>query len=332
MRLCFINNHIKPTYFLEGVKLTFFCLSMVVLLKFFGLSNQTSLVMFNLVVTAAIVTFATQLDFGSNSLIYNFIILLSAISAGLIGFYSPNLARAITIVLAGLAFYLPKKKGVFIGFIFSTTTFVVFSSNPFNFITGIKYLIIGLIAMISLKVYFYCFNNFFHAANNGNKKIDHGYSSSPDMSLIVMISLIVATMVSKVILHYYITTHLYWMPLTIIMVVQTSQQATIVTSVKRIVANVLGALVMIIMFDYLLPDNFWINICLLIICLMLIFTYWDKYVWRNLFVELFVFGCAHLVGVYQDSVAVDRIIFTLCGGSLVIIVTLVVVFCKKFIF
>ncbi len=156
--------------------------------------------------------------------------------------------------------------------------------------------------------------------------------SNPDMCLIVMVSLIIATMVSKFVLHYYITTHLYWMPLTIIMVVQTSQQATIVTSVKRIVANVLGALVMIIMFDYLLPDNFWINICLLIMCLMLIFTYWDKYIWRNLFVELFVFGCAHLVGVYQDSVAIDRIIFTLCGGGIVIIVTMVTVFYRKFIF
>lgn len=331
MKLSFINNPIKQPYFLEGLKLTFFCLSMVGLLKVFGLSNQTSLVMFNLVVTAAIVTFATQLDFGSNSLVYNFIIVLSAISSGLIGFYFPNLARAITIVLAGLAFYLPKKKARFIIFIFSTTTFIVFSSNPFNFITGIKYLVIGFVVMISLKLYFDCFNVFFKV-NNSNKKIDHSYSSNSDMCLIVMVSLIIAAMISKVILHYYITTHLYWMPLTIIMVVQTSQHATIVTSVKRIVANVLGALVMIIMFDYLLPDNFWINIGLLIICLMLIFTYWDKYIWRNLFVELFVFCCAHLVGVYQDSVAIDRIIFTLCGGGIVIIVTMATVFYRKFIF
>jgi hypothetical protein len=181
MKLSFINNPIKQPYFLEGLKLTFFCLSMVGLLKIFGLSNQTALVMFNLVVTASIVTFATQLDFGSNSLVFNFLILLSAISSGLIGFYSPNIARAITIVLAGLAFSLPKKKAVFIVFIFSTTTFIVFSSNPFNFIKGIHYLIIGFVVMISLKVYFNCFNIFFKA-NNSNKKIDHSYSSNPGLS------------------------------------------------------------------------------------------------------------------------------------------------------
>lgn len=121
-------------------------------------------------------------------------------------------------------------------------------------------------------------------------------------------------------------THLYWIGLTTLLVIQGSQQKTIQTSFKRIGVNAIGALIAVLLFSYIIPPIFWINFAVLTLFLFLIFALGFSYIGRVLFIELFVLGFTHLLGDYQAFIALDRVILTFIGSSIVIFASLMIYF------
>lgn len=71
-----------------------------------------------------------------------------------------------------------------------------------------------------------------------------------------------------------------------------------------------------------MPDDFWINFLLLVFLLFMIFCMGFSYIYRTLFIEMFVLGFTHLLGGYHMVLAEDRVTLTLIGGIIVILVTL----------
>ena len=53
----------------------------------------------------------------------------------------------------------------------------------------------------------------------------------------------------------------------------------------------------------------------------MIFCMGFSYIYRTLFIEMFVLGFTHLLGEYHMVLAEDRVILTLIGGIIVILVT-----------
>ena len=141
-------------------------------------------------------------------------------------------------------------------------------------------------------------------------------------AMIVVISLILAEIISYFLSAHFQFSHLYWIGLAALVVIQSSQRKTIQTSFKRILVNTAGALMTVGLFGYLIPPAFWINLAVLILFLFLIFFLGFSYTGRTLFIELFVLGFTHLLGSYHNLLAYDRVILTLIGGAIVIISTI----------
>ncbi len=143
------------------------------------------------------------------------------------------------------------------------------------------------------------------------------------IAFIAVTSLILAAIISYYLHRHTSLNHLYWIGLTVLVVIQSSQEKTILVSIKRIIINAVGAIGIVLLFYYFVSNAFWVNFAVLTLFLFLIFSLSFSYVGRTLFIELFVLGLTHLLGNYQVGIAFDRFYLTLIGGSIVIVTTFV---------
>jgi uncharacterized membrane protein YccC len=201
--------------------------------------------------------------------------------------------------------------------------FLIFTAFPFNLTDGMWYALDGLI-VFSIFVGFYLF--FEYTKISTYKEIIHNdqIDNNHVTAMIAVLSLILAWFISYILSIYFHFSHLYWIGLTALVIIQSSQQKSIKTSIKRILVNAFGAIFIVILFNYIMPPNFYANFVLLVLFLFLIFSLSFSYIGRTLFIELFVLGFTHLLGDYKNAVAVDRVILTLMGGMIVISLTPVI--------
>ncbi len=192
--------------------------------------------------------------------------------------------------------------------------FLIFTSLPFRLNQGILYLLYGIVVILA----FIGFHTLF--ASKIIRKKQESSKNRKVTSLIATISLVCAWIISYFLSIYTPLSHLYWIGLTVLVLMQSSQQKMLKNSLIRLGINALGALIVVILFSYIVPIIFWLNFVLLVVFLFLIFALGYSYIWRTLFIELFVLGFTHLLGGYQNIVALDRMVLTLLGGVIVIIV------------
>lgn len=304
----------------EAFKITLFCLAITGLFKLFGASNTALLIIFNMAVMSAAAIFSVDKKPIPHVALASIVAMLSTVAGGIIGFYCSWLASVIIIIYAGLAFYLPKTKSKTNIFVTGSLMFLIFSALPFSWQSGIKYALYGTLVVVAFTVFYWLFEY--------KKRIEpktglEKTQANHFMAIIAASSLILAWIASYYLRLHSSLSHLYWIGLTILLVIQGSQQRTIYTAIKRIGINTFGAAVIVFLFGYIVPPNFWINFILLVLFLFLIFFLGFSYFFRVLFIELFVFGFAHLLGNYQGTFALDRIILTCIGGLIVIVVTLI---------
>jgi hypothetical protein len=327
-----INNINYRIFVFEAFKITVFCLVVAALFKSFGVSNSALLIVFNMAVMSSAATFSVEQKRLNHIAVGSIVIIISIIMGGIIGFYYPWLAKLITILYAWLAFYLPKMKYQTNIFVTGSVMFLVFSALPFNSMDGIFYMLYGLI-VFSIFVGFYWLFEYVNLSKIENNEIMNSeqIKNNHITAMIAVLSLTLAWSISYVLsLHFYFS-HLYWIGLTALVVIQGSQQKTIQTSIKRILVNAFGAIVIVLLFNYVLPPDFWVNFIMLVLFLFLIFSLSFSYVGRTLFIELFVLGFTHLLGDYQNVIAVDRVILTLIGGIIVIFSTPIAYFFGDYI-
>lgn len=305
----------------ESFKITLFCLIITGLFKIFGVSNESLLVIFNMAVMSAAATFSVDKKHLNHVALGSSVVALSTVMGGFIGFYCSWLASILTIIYAGSAFYFPKTKQRTNIFVTGALMFFIFSALPFSWNFAVKYTLYGVIIVL-LFTGFYCLFEYKKSKEAITKP--EVMQENHRTAIIAIISLTLSWLISYCLHLYTPLSHLYWLGLTILLVIQGSQQKTIHTAIKRIGVNAVGAVVIVFLFGYIIPENFWINFIILVVFLFLIFALGFSYVWRVFFIELFVFGFTHSLGNYQEIYALDRVILTAIGGIIVIAVTLVV--------
>ena len=310
---------------LEALKITLFCICVTGLFKLLGATDNTLLIVFNMAVMSSAATFSVEKKHLRHVILGSSVIVLSIVTGGIIGNYWPLLAKLLTILYAGLAFYLPKIKYKINIFVTGSVMFLIFTALPFNWHDGIRYAGAGLVVVAVFVVFYLLFER---AQKTEMAKVLSEPQSHRNhiTALIAVVSLILAETISYLLSIHFQLSHLYWIGLTALVVIQSSQRKTIQTSLKRILVNTAGAVITIGLFGYLIPPVFWINLAVLVLFLFLIFFLGFSYTGRTLFIELFVLGFTHLLGNYQNVLAYDRVILTLIGGAIVIIATLVIYF------
>jgi len=288
--------------------------------KLIGASNNTLLILFNMAVMSAAATFSIEKKSVSHVALGSAIIIISIILGGIFGFYFFYPSQIITIVYAALAFYLSKTQNQKSIFVSGAAMFFIFTALPFNIHYAILYLLDGGILWIIFI--------FFNMLLDKKKQllVPEKFTHNNESALIVTLSLVIAFCVAYYLKNHFHFSYVYWIGLTILMIIQSAQGKTIATSLKRILVNTVGALFIVFLFNYVMPAEFWINFSLLVVFLFLIFALGFSYFLRTLFIELFVLGFTHLLGKYQNFIAFDRIMMTMIGGIIVILSTLFIYF------
>lgn len=309
-----------PVFVFEACKISFFCLLVTGCFFLFNASQQTLLIVFNMAVMSSAATFAP----GRNSIIHlligSSIIIISIIAGGILGYYYPNITNALTIIYGILSFLLPKTRSMTGALVTGTVMFLIFSFLPFNFNQGIHYLAYGLIIALSISIIYFALDFLFYKHAPAISFVDP--NAQKNMSLVAGSTLIAGYAVVYYLRAYTHIQHLYWIPLTILVVIQSACSNTINIAMKRIIVNVIGAILIVVLLNTVIPNDFWWNFIMLCIFLFCIFFFGFSYIARTLFIELFVLSFTHLLGNYHNVIAYDRILLTFIGGLTVILITL----------
>jgi uncharacterized membrane protein YccC len=316
---------LNTCYVKDSVRITLFFIIITLSLYFLNFSQKTIISILTILVISERASFAPKHKNTKNAVLSTVVMLLSNVVGGVTGYYYPLLAKILTIIYATLAFYIPHTRSKLNIFILGTIIFIVSSASPFNLSHGIQILLLA--SLVSLLFQFYIMFSKRNYQDMSLQKEDT-ISNNLFMSITVFTSLVIALICGNYIQHIHTTFYTYWMMLTIVAVIQDSRYQTIIISLKRIITNILGALLVIVMFNYL-PNVFWLNMAILYIILFCIFAFWLSYVARVFFLEMFVFGSIHIMGVFHTNVAIDRIIFTVVGGGIVVLLLTIISFYKR---
>lgn len=305
----------------EAVKITLFCLLITALSTCIAADKSMTLILFNIAVMSCVATFSLEKKRLSYVFEGGVVVALSVLTGGVLGFYVPVIAQLLTIIYVILAFLIPKTKRQTNIFVVGAMMFLIFSALPFNLDNAVWYGLYSLVLIVML-VGFYGLSERKRHCGTVHEEPEQPRQQAI-VALIATIALSCAWGISVLLQHYTTLQHLYWIGLTVLAVIQGAQQGIIKTALIRIVINIAGALLIVLLMSYVVPASFWMNFVILLVFLFLIFALGDSYIARTLFIELFVLGFTHILGQYHNAIAFDRVILTLIGGVLVITATLV---------
>ncbi len=311
-------------FIVQAMKITFSSLIVVLILWLCGANNDELAVSFIMMVMPFAAT-APSGDKHIREIFYaGCIIVSSIIVGGLSGYYIPLIAPWLVIVYAVSAFLLPKTHIYTSIFVLGALMFLVFSSLPFSWDNGWGYIPCGAFVIFAMCCFFWAFhrstflNHYDYVSTNKRER--------NRSALVVGIALVLAWVCSALLKKHTALVHLYWIQLTVLVVMLASQQKFIRTALLRIVANILGVFVIIFLMYFIIPNVLWVNLLMLVILLFLIFACGFSYLLRTLFISMFVLTFMHLAERYSTFLAIDRIYLTLIGSALVMLSFCVVYF------
>ena len=306
----------------EGIRITVFCILVTAIFWLIGAKQSTLLIVFNVAVMACAATFVPErrnlwlIAEGAA------VIILSIILGGVSGYYFPISSKILSILFAIFAFLLTRDKlqnGIFVT---SAVMFLIFTELPFDASTAITNGLYSLIIIPLIVVFYWITDRRIYFSNRSEKCVIEKHHRIA-MAYIVGLALLGSWILEAILNRYTSITHLYWIGLTVLVVIQSSQGKTIKISLVRILVNTIGAALVIVIMTYLMPLDFWVNFTFLVMLLFGIFSLGYSYIGRTLFIEMFVLSFTHILGNYHNIVAYDRILLTFVGGCLVILSTLV---------
>lgn len=318
---------LQTKFFFEAVKVTLFSLVIVALFYTFGASQNELITLFAMAVIVSAATFVPEKKKAYHYLFAGVSVCTTIILAGALGYYFPEISKFLVIAYALLAFGVPKIRFYQVMFINCTVMFFVFTALPFDWHQAVAYIPYSLVLIIGLTLWYLLFEKWVYERNEWVKLTPCEHRR--EMAMVAGVALAIGYVVQYFFQHYTDFTHLYWVGLTIIVVVQSSSNKTIEMSIKRVLINTVGALIVVVLMGYIVPSDFWINFALMTLFLFCIFAFGYSYFFRTLFIEMFVLGITHFLGSFQDQIALDRIVLTLIGGAIVIVVVLLFAWLRK---
>lgn len=317
-------------YAIEAVKICLFCFFLLGGFTYFGATTKELLVVLNLAVMSSSAVFSVKpVDFTiypKASLLMVFFTLLG----GFLGNFSHLLSKILFVAIASFSYYHPKKKNDFSILINGACVFLIFSSLPFQLDQFRIYLQDGLIFFVCFCFYHLFFINLKNIPSENFSKEEASFNRQNAVMAAVALSL--SWMIATYIQTTFQIIYAYWIPLTAILVLQGSYTNIIKKSLKRILANALGALGTVSLFAYVLPPDFLINIVFLFIVLFFMFFFRYSYLKRTFFIEVYVLAFSYLFATSNEPVVLERVLFTLMGSLIVIVTTLLfrgLIFKKK---
>lgn len=309
-------------FILEALKITLVSALMTLVYWYFGFSKNALLVSFTAAVMIYASTFAPIKKPVSKIFLGGVLIVCTISIAGVIGFYYPTTAKALTVILAGLAFFLARSQSQTQMYVNSVVMFLVFSALPFDIHQATQYLLLGIGTITAVVLVHWLTEPLIYGCGDIalSKPVEARYTAT----VIALISMAIAWLAEHLLHVYTDMSHLYWVGLTAIVVISGSESDTIKLSLKRILINAVGAVLIVVLYVYVIPANFWFNFALLGVFLFLIFALGFSYTFRVLCIELFVLGFTHVFSHGSTFLAIDRVLLTLIGGATVIIVTMLI--------
>lgn len=316
-----MKTRTKYYFLLEAAKVTLFCLIIVGIFRVLGADTHSLLILFYMVVMSNVATFSPLRTPPGKLLVASTLIIASILVGGMLGYYCPYFARIFSILYAALMFLVCKTKSQSQVGVTSAVVVIVFIALPFSAQAAIHYFFSGLLLLLLLPLYDVLFDKLIHKSKARAKIIfNEGRKESALTASLALAGALIIFYALKQTTHL---SHLYWIPLTIMLVIQGSQQRTLKASIGRILINTLGAVLVIVCMTYILPPAFWVNFVILLVLLFTIFAFAYSFFWRTLLSEVFVLCFIHLLGQYHTVVALDRLLFTFIGGLLVIIASVI---------
>ncbi len=309
----------KRIFLFEAIRNTLFCIVVVVLFSWYGSNEQTLMIVLNISAMACLANFFPQRKPSWFVLFAASVAVLAVAVGGSVGFHFPIGSKVLAICLAGCAFYFSKREATLNATVTAVVTFFCFLSLPYQHgHVGDYLLYAGIIAIAYAAL---------HHLVEGKIYANLPMKASPvsphrfEKALLVVVSLIVGEAIVYLFQHHTQIVHLYWIPLTIMLVIRGSHEQTVKRSLWRILANTAGAVLMVWFLSWL-PKIFWLNCVILFTFLFVFFTLGFCYVWRTVVVELFIIMMIYMLD--HSVVAYDRVILTITGGAIVIVVSLLV--------
>lgn len=318
-----MNNYIAfftpPTLLISDASfITVFCLVIAIVSKFAGLDNNKLVVVFTMAMMNNAAVFPFQGKSPLRILTSALLVNLAIVAGGYLGNAHFILGEVIAIVLVSLAFYFPKNTADSALWITVAMMFVIFLFFPASVKASLVYTVGGVLVAISLMGLYVLLQRFFPEKDQTpNVKITDQKTRTITATLSITLGLLIITWLQK---HTKLS-HISWLVLTIMMVIQGSHGKTLATALKRTGVNIVGALLGVYLFTYFVPSDFFSHFIVLVILLFGIFCLRLSYFWRVLLIELFVFGLASIMGSFEPFTAIDRIVLTGIGCGIVIVIT-----------
>lgn len=319
-------------YAIEAAEIVILALILTFFLSLLGASQRTFLVILNMSVLCSAALHNLEQKHPQEIILGSFLIVSSIAIGGLIGFYLPSLSKYFAFLYIFFAFFLPKSTTASAVSINALLMFLIFSLVPFQWSTALAYLLAGLLVLILFTTIYLSINREIIQRQKelpSHKKLE--LSQRIQMTLIALISFGLSWIIAKYITIEQEYPKLFWMGLSVVLIVQGSHQRTIIVSIKRIFTNGVGAIIAIYLFGSLIPEVFWMQYGALFILLFFIFFTGFSFALKSFFIEIFVLGIAYLIGLSQTDVAEDRLLLTLTAGLIVIGVTLFLFLIKKIV-
>jgi MFS family permease len=304
-------------FIIKATKVTGVALIISFILWLCGATNRQILVSLVMMVLAFSATYSGEKKHIRHVFYSTLIIALSIIVGGFVGFYMPLITPWLVMIYAVLAFLIPKTKYYAIAFVLGSLMFLVFTSMPFSWAEGWRYILCALFVIFGL-----CFSFWVFHLKTFLNEYDFVMTKKEDRqmsALTVGIAMVLAWICFVVLERYTKLEHLYWIGLTVLTVALASQQGFIRVAFLRIIANILAVLFIVVLMDFIVPEELWVEFLLLFVLFFLIFATGFSYVLRVMFIAMFVLTFMTIGEEYTTELAVDRVYFTLIGSGLVLL-------------
>lgn len=321
-----VHNH--KIFAKEAFKITVLSLIIIFLFKLFHQTDYTILIALGIVVLGSAAIHQPKRKLIQEIVLSFSLMTVTTIIFGVTAYYYPLLTSFLMIIYVTLVFSIIFHKPYAPIFILSLVTAITFSNRPFSLNTGLHYLVAGIVASGIAIIFFYFFNlhDFptYEAASPNAGKINATRRSKIGIPIVAASSYTIAILLDHFIKAHFNVYNTYWVELTALLVIQGSYTQTLATAKKRMFINFIGAFVAAYLFNYLLSkDNFWLNFLTLLTIQYLIFYLSFSYVARTFMIEIYVLGMNYLLGQFQTLLAIDRALFTILGGVIVIVVCVI---------
>jgi len=321
---------LKP-YAFEAFKICLFTFLLLSGFTYFGAGPKKLLIVLNLSVMSSSAVFSVKpVDFTiypKASLLIVFFTLLG----GFLGNFSHLISKIVFVLLASFSYLESKKKTDFSILINCACVFLIFSSLPFDLANLRVYLQDSLIFFVAFCFFHLFFIKLKHIPLENFTKEEENFNKQN--AVLAAVSLSLSWWIATYVQTTFDIKYAYWIPLTAILVLQGSFSSIIKKSLKRILANALGAIGTVSIFAYVLPPDFLISILFLLVVLFFMFFFRYSYMKRTFFIEVYVLAFSYLFAVSNEPVVIERVLFTIIGSSIVIAVTLLfrgLIFKKKY--